>query len=96
VSEEIIKISKVFKHPRRIKIINMLATDGELTAKEILDRMSDDVLPQYLYGDLELMRAASLIQRRFDDNSGCFIYSIKNKTVIITLTDMSVRWCDDF
>lgn len=55
--------------------------------------MKSNVLPQYLYTDLEMMRSSGMIEREFDDDNNCFVYSISGNVLKIDFVNLEIDWC---
>jgi len=89
------KISKIFSHPRRAEIMKMVCEHEFITAKEIMKYSSVKMVPQYLYGDLKIMKDAGLIARSFSEEKQCFIYSAKGNLIRINLVTKNVEICHD-
>jgi Fe2+ or Zn2+ uptake regulation protein len=93
MSDKIQSVAKVLKHPRRVEILHILSQKDRMTAKEISNQMKSNVLPQYLYTDLEMMRSSGMIEREFDDDNNCFVYSISGNVLKIDFVNLEIDWC---
>ena len=71
--------------------MSAVCEQGFITAKEIMTSSDVDLLPQYLYNDLKMMRDAELIERSFSEEKQCFVYSIKNNLIKVNLITKSVE-----
>jgi len=92
---DLVEISKIMSHPRRLKIMNVLTSGDRLSAKEISSKLGPKILPQYLYDDLNMMRHAEMVSREFDDDKGCFLFSLRGNKLIVDLDSLEIKWCND-
>lgn len=91
VIDDIVNVVKVLKHPRRIELLNIICSSESITANEMMDKLKDKTLPQYLYSDLNMMIEEKLIKRQFSEESKCFVYSSLCHKITINLNNETIE-----
>lgn len=89
--DDIVSTGKVLKHPRRVELLSIINSSESITANEIMERLKDKTLPQYLYSDLNMMIEAKLIKRVFSEECRCFVYSSLCHKITINLDTETVE-----
>lgn len=91
MEQQIIEISNIIRHSRRLKIFQIIINNANITAKELSKKSHVEIPLQYLYDDLKKLRIAGLINRAYSEDANCFVYTASCNKIIIDFTSNTIE-----